>query len=519
MKRAVIFSRVSTKNQSTNRQIENLKKYAKREKLKVLKIYDETISGALAKQDRVVFLEFLKYVIANKVDIVLVEELSRISRRLKDLVDIVYTLQENGINLYVKNKGLTLLEENGKFNQEMLTIILILSTYAEQERDNIIERTTDGIVKASKKRGYWGRIAYGFRKTKRRGELIVDEEEAKIVQQIFEMYLLDYGTRNIAKYLTSNNIPTKFQQYTKKAMVKRKGGPPVHKDTMNWNYNTILKMLRNERYKFVIIDDITFEKVKQKLTNNWGVRTKTKTPNYLYSKIHCGICQRKYYQVVDKSTQIYRCLSKRQINVCDNYGINIHKLNTAVFAVVNSYTILDDHYTSNRSIYEREIDKNKVIITNNNEELAKMDGKKDRFKNMYINNIITLDDLMTENKILIESIEGLNKDVSESTAAIIKYEKMLKSISTDNYTLFEDVEHYKLNAKNIVNYIEITKIDDNSKYRKWYNEKNKCVKIELNVIDNIKMYFILSQRNNTLLLCYENWDVIENSDLEIIKWI
>ena len=61
MKTAVIYARVSSTNdrQSTQRQIEDLTRYAKIHEYTIVNVYEEHISGATKNENRTVLLEFL----------------------------------------------------------------------------------------------------------------------------------------------------------------------------------------------------------------------------------------------------------------------------------------------------------------------------------------------------------------------------------------------------------------------------------------------------------------------------
>ena len=61
--KAVIYARVSSSNdrQDTSRQIEDLKKYADSQNIKIVKIYEEKISGAKKIEEREILKNCLEY--------------------------------------------------------------------------------------------------------------------------------------------------------------------------------------------------------------------------------------------------------------------------------------------------------------------------------------------------------------------------------------------------------------------------------------------------------------------------
>ena len=93
---AVVYARVSSVNdrQDTSRQIRDLQLLAKEKNLKIVKIYEEHISGAKKTQDRPVLTECLNYCISNHVSILLLSELSRLGRNVDDVLSNVKLCKE-----------------------------------------------------------------------------------------------------------------------------------------------------------------------------------------------------------------------------------------------------------------------------------------------------------------------------------------------------------------------------------------------------------------------------------------
>ena len=87
-KTAVIYSRVSSlgERQSNERQIEDLKILAKQKNYTIEKIYEEKISGAKKNAERPILAEYLEYSISSNVKILLLSELSRLSRDVDERI-------------------------------------------------------------------------------------------------------------------------------------------------------------------------------------------------------------------------------------------------------------------------------------------------------------------------------------------------------------------------------------------------------------------------------------------------
>ena len=72
--KAAIYARVSslTERQSTDRQVIDLRNYAERNNIGVVKVYEEHISGAKKNEERTILCECLDYCISNDLDMLLI---------------------------------------------------------------------------------------------------------------------------------------------------------------------------------------------------------------------------------------------------------------------------------------------------------------------------------------------------------------------------------------------------------------------------------------------------------------
>lgn len=157
--KAVIYARVSSTNdrQSTERQVLDLKEYANRNNLTLSKVYEEHISGAKKNTERPILIDCLDYVKNNKVDILLVSELSRLGRNTFEVLSTVKDLIDNRINVYFQKEQMTLLDNNSKPSLFTPILIATLSTCAEMERENIQYRLNSGRRTYIEKGGELGR--------------------------------------------------------------------------------------------------------------------------------------------------------------------------------------------------------------------------------------------------------------------------------------------------------------------------------------------------------------------------
>lgn len=205
--KVVIYARVSTLAQEYDRQIDELKDYAKRMNYQVVKVFSEKISGAKKIADRNALSELLDYVRNNKVDKVLIYECSRLSRRIVDFLQVIEELNELKVSLYIHQNGLETLLQDGSINPIASLVLGIIAQFNSMERSLIRSRMESGYNHFRDKGGKVGR-KQGYKKS---------TEDMK-EEYVEEIRLLKKGIslRNVAKITkTSVNTLRKLRNLTK----------------------------------------------------------------------------------------------------------------------------------------------------------------------------------------------------------------------------------------------------------------------------------------------------------------
>lgn len=190
--KAVIFARVSsiTDRQNTLRQVEDLKRYAEYSDLTVVKVFEEKISGGVKNDLRKVLTDCIDYCITNKINTLLVSELSRVGRNAFEVLETVKKLIDAKINLYMQKEQFLLLDKEGKPSLFAPVMIATLSTCAELERENIKFRLNSGREQYIAKGGKLGRNIGSTKTTDKK------KEEYK---QVISLLKKGTSVRNTAK--------------------------------------------------------------------------------------------------------------------------------------------------------------------------------------------------------------------------------------------------------------------------------------------------------------------------------
>ena len=149
MKTAVIYARVSSSGslesrQSTERQVIDLTDYANKNGMTICKTFEEHISGAKKNHERPILQECLSYCVEEKVDVLLLSELSRLGRNVDEVLANIRFAKENRLNIYFQKEGISIYGSDGKENPYLTIMIAVLGTCAQMERENIHYRLQSG---------------------------------------------------------------------------------------------------------------------------------------------------------------------------------------------------------------------------------------------------------------------------------------------------------------------------------------------------------------------------------------
>ena len=200
MNTAVIYARVSSTNdrQNTQRQIEDLTRFANSNDYSIVGTYEEHISGATKNENRTVLMECINYCIANKVNYILLSELSRLGRSTLQVLKSLEMLHEAGVSVYIQNLGIYTLNATGEANPIASIMVTVLAEMANIERSNIVYRLNSG------RESY---IANGGKLGRKKGSVKTTEQKKEEYKEVISFLKRGYFIRNTAK-LSSVSVST-----------------------------------------------------------------------------------------------------------------------------------------------------------------------------------------------------------------------------------------------------------------------------------------------------------------------
>jgi len=152
MKRAVLYLRVSTVDQTTANQERELREIAGRIGYEVVKVYkDHGISGAKDRDKRPAFDALCRDAAKRQFDAVMAWSVDRLGRSLQNLVAFLSELHALKIDLYLHQQGIDTTTPAGK------ALFQMMGVFAEFERSMIQERVRAGLRRAKQEGKRLGR--------------------------------------------------------------------------------------------------------------------------------------------------------------------------------------------------------------------------------------------------------------------------------------------------------------------------------------------------------------------------
>lgn len=485
-------------SESIQNQKSMLLQYAIENNWEVYNIYsDDNYTGADRKRPE--FNHLLEDAKQHKFDIILCKSQSRFTRELE--------LVEKYINGLFPIWGIRFIsivdnaDTANKGNKKSRQINgLVNEWYLEDMSENI-----KSVLTSKRQKGiHIGSFAlYGYKKdSEQKGHLIIDEEAATIVREVFTLFSQGYGKTAIARMLNDRGIPNPTEY---KRLHGLRYQQPKMKNSTLWKYFAISDMLTNEIYignmvqgkygsvsyktkqnkplpkeQWYIVkgthEPIIEQELWDKVQNMVKQRAKPFTDGtiglFAY-KVKCANCGYIMRSSKSREKHYLRCSSHYiSKDACIGSFISVEKLEKAVLSELKQ---LSQQYIDKNNV------ENNVKVYNNFEQqktnLKNKLGEYEKKLNTYtkaltelyldkINNIITKDDYINLSKDFNSEKEKIEKLINNTENEILVIEKK----SADNYNRQKIIEQYinleKLNREAVEELIDFICVGKNEKSSK-----------------------------------------------------
>lgn len=445
---ACIYARFSSSNQreeSIEGQLRGIENYIKLNKIKVSKIFIDMAKSATTDR-RPQFQQMIKESSMGIFDTIIVHKLDRFSRDKYDSAIYKQKLKQNGVKL------ISVLEKLDD-SPESLIMESLLEGMAQYYSANLAREVMKGMKESAYNcRHLGGNTPFGYSVDENK-KYVINEEEAKAVRIIFEMYIDGYSQMDIVNKINLMGLRTRYDK-------------PFGK-------NSLTTILRNEKYSGVYIfnrsskkdafgkrnhhkakpeDEIirveggmpaiitkeTFAKAQALMTSRkrGDASNKAKSLYLLSGLIKCGECgysmvgNRRYNNKRQSLYESYRCTCRTKRGECNNLELKKQYIEEFVLDELQKKIL----HKSNIPILAKKLNEHLVNKTNN------LKGEKDSLENeaisvqAQIDNIIVAISSGISSSSLIEKLKELEEKKESINVRLIE----LSQESTDELIITEE---------------------------------------------------------------------------------
>ncbi len=493
---------------------------------------DEGISGtSVNKRDS--FKRMIADSKKGKFDLILTKEVTRFARNTLDSISYTQKLLENGVGVYFQSDNINTIMPDSELR------LTIMASVAQDEVRKLSERVKFGFSRSiEKKRVLGNNNIFGYRKDKTK--LVIYEEEAKMIRELFELYAKgEMGFYKISEY---------FRQ---KGYIG-KNGTPISSQTLR-------RIIRNPKYKgyyrtgTVKVVDYKLHKAQKMPKEEWQIfECKENIPAIVSEELweKCNnILERKSQSILNrvenkdvfKSRYAFSGLlfckeheeaehmpgynrisgskrSNKPVWACSKYIT--HGLKECESPILQEAELIEilknvlDKFLSNKEeIIEDLLNKYKKFEFNKDfdSEISSVESninviqaKKDKLLELTIKNLLSDEEFYKRN-------EELNKEIEKQQDKIknIKEEKENLSSIEDNIKQIKDALEKKIKIdeniedliKLLVDKIYVSKVNGDRKHIKLeiYFKIGEPITIEGNLNKQVKQEYIID--NEKYLLC------------------
>ena len=450
--RAVFYARVSTEEEkqlnAIEKQIEENRDII-REKGWILvdEYIDKGITGTQAKK-RNEYIRMIDDIKKDKFDIIVAKDQTRLQRNTMDWYIFLNEIVQNQKRLY-------LYLENTFFDPKDKFIFGIKAMMAEEYSRDLSKKGNA----AKKRRQEKGKPiitnrTWGFKNIN--SQIYIDEEEAKIIKKIYQMFANGFGGRVVARTLREDGVRNRngktLSENTIREIVKNplyKGIVVMNKEHFDFETKKVIKNPESEwiyREGLVpqIINNDLWEQANCQLNSRKTIDRKhnvgiNKGNNMLSSKIICGECSSKYWRNKRKNATYWYCSEgSRSGKVREKTGMKCTSLNLKEDEVLSLIGQLGNELIEKEQkeeVLSNAIQKIYMELSGDTEnetiedvqlQREKLNRKKDMLMDCLLDETITKQDYSLK-----------VQDINEKILLLNNRENELKKNNNENDKLFE----------------------------------------------------------------------------------
>jgi hypothetical protein len=501
--KAILLVRISSDTQEIDEQTNDLIDEALDKGYSIdnqIKIEDTESAIKLVEKDRKGLAKLKEYIQKDStIDAVFVWELSRIARTMKVGIQVRDFLVENKIQLYCKSPSFALLNKDRteiESNSD-LTYTLFLQL-AESEMKNKKAR----FHRSKKRNARTGKYSGGFIKfgynVDDKGFYQINESEADLIRYIFNEYEKGRSIMNLTKELLQRGKIT-TTNFVRGILISEAYTGLSNEYKMNRIYPQIISIEQ-------------FNKCREVAKNNNKRADKSNEIYFAKKLIKCVECGTHY--IAMKTSIMYLCYGRygkeAKLNpemACKSSPvININMLDSLLWRLAKKSEQFRSDIGSEDELIElkEKIKSNKQHIEESTISLSKLEKKKERIADNYIDGVYTKEKRDDKFKIVDKQIFDTTNYIVSNRNENNKIEKRIKSDFKPEYSGQELIDYLKNEIKIKGN--RLASIDDDAEKQIIIQKNIK----EINVLENE------ANKSKILVIKYYN-DRIERYRVRVKK--
>lgn len=314
-RKAIVYCRVSSKEQedtgfSLDSQEELLTSYAESKGYTTVKVY-KVAESASKWQIRKTLGEMLVYAEKQKINLILVEKIDRLTRNLRDAVTMDEWVRKDGQREVHFVKEGFVLNENTRAHEHLIWNMKV--SIARFYTDNLSEEVKKGQAEKLRQGGYPSRAPLGYQTIGDRGrkEHVPDPNKASFIKKAFECYATgQYSLGALRDKLYQDGLRTHDGVKLGKSRLAEILGDPFYYGAMRWK-----DIVYKAKHQGLVPREI-FDQVQTMLANRTAPHYKRHV--FLFTKMmSCGECGGTISGEVQKGHIYYSCKHGR---VCKQKG-------------------------------------------------------------------------------------------------------------------------------------------------------------------------------------------------------
>jgi len=419
-----------------------------------------------ANMDRPALKRLLEAVKTGDVNCIVVYKVDRLTRSLLDFARIMEVIDKHGVSFVSVTQQFNTTGSLGR-----LTLNILLS-FAQFEREMIAERTRDKMG-AARRRGKWvgGNLVLGYDVSPQGGALVLNQEEARRVVEIFALYREHRSLITVVQELDHRGWLTK-------AWTTGTGRGAGGKNfTKNRLYNLLTNIIYTGRVEYGgqvyegeherIVDDETWTHVQEQLNRNGrrgGGNYRNKYGALLKGLVRCASCDvgmvHTYTQKTpNKLYRYYVCVNAHQRgwNTCETRSVSAPDLERAVIDQIRGIgtnpvvfaEVLRQHGEQRRT-NSGALESEKAVIERDlrklGEEISGMEGLAtnkgngarvaiDRLADLH-DKVASFDGRLAQVRYDLAELEGQRFDIGDLELALKRFDPLWEQMSSHEQERF-----------------------------------------------------------------------------------